>query len=116
LNSIGERLKAERQRLGKSQTEFGKIAGIQKLAQINYEKGERVPDAAKLAAWAQAGVDVMYVLTGNRASNGPPLSPEEAALVDNYRHCPPSQQAILRETSNVFAKHNDNCQDDCCAG
>lgn len=40
---------------------------MQKVAQINYEKGKRKPDAEYLAAIAAAGVDVLYVLTGQRS-------------------------------------------------
>lgn len=65
-NTIGERLRAERERLRLSQPELGVLGGVQKLAQINYEKDKRKPDAAYLAAVADAGVDVLYVLTGQR--------------------------------------------------
>lgn len=67
MTTFGERLREERARLGMSQTQFGVLAGVQKRAQIHYESDERVPDATYLAALAQAGVDVLYVITGNRA-------------------------------------------------
>jgi transcriptional regulator with XRE-family HTH domain len=75
--STHERLREERERLGLSQTEFGQIGGVKKVAQINYEKGVRQPDAAYLAAIAAAGVDVLYVLTGQRsaAPTSPPPPP-----------------------------------------
>ena len=41
-NTIGQRLKEERERLGLNQTDFGLIGGVKKLAQLNYEKDERV--------------------------------------------------------------------------
>lgn len=61
---IGERLKEERERLGFSQTEFAAVAGASKNSQYNCEKGERCPDAAYLAAVAEKGVDILYVVTG----------------------------------------------------
>lgn len=64
--TLGERLKAERSRLSMSQTELAAIGGVGKTTQINYEKGVRSPDASYLAAVAEAGVDVLYVLTGER--------------------------------------------------
>ncbi|NMG63453.1 helix-turn-helix domain-containing protein [Azoarcus indigens] len=67
MGSIGERLRSERLRLGMSQADFGSLAGVQKQAQLKYEKGERLPGAAYLAAVAGEGVDVLYVLTGRRA-------------------------------------------------
>ncbi|WP_019411222.1 helix-turn-helix domain-containing protein [Pseudomonas psychrophila] len=61
---IGDRLKEERERLGLNQTELAAVAGASKNSQYNYEKGERAPDAAYLAAVAEKGVDILYVVTG----------------------------------------------------
>nr|WP_254436672.1 helix-turn-helix transcriptional regulator [Pseudomonas asiatica] len=74
---IGERLKEERERLGLNQTEFAALAGASKNTQYNYEKGERSPDANYLAAAAQQGVDVLYVVTGQRIP-----SPEASIAAD----------------------------------
>lgn len=67
--SIGERLREERTRLELSQEKLGAIGGVQKRAQINYESGERQPDALYLRGVAQIGVDVQYVLLGVRSAN-----------------------------------------------
>ena len=64
--SIGARLKEERLRLGFSQEELARAAGVQRRAQIRYEQGERDPDAGYLAAISAAGADVTYILTGRR--------------------------------------------------
>lgn len=99
MNSIGERLKEERERLGLSQEAFGEIGGVKKLAQRNYEKGNRMPDAGYLASIAEVGVDVMYVLTGQR--NAPVqqeqtrISRREAAMLDNYRACDEGDQKAI---------------------
>ncbi|MBZ9610786.1 helix-turn-helix domain-containing protein [Rheinheimera maricola] len=66
MNSFGERLKEERERLGLSQEAFGAIGGVQKLAQRNYEKDNREPNASYMAALSEVGVDVMYILTGQK--------------------------------------------------
>lgn len=68
--SIGERLKAERGRLGLNQADFAGVAGTTKKSQIGYEKDVVPPDAAYLAAVAAAGVDVQYVITGQRRGDG----------------------------------------------
>jgi len=60
-----------------------------------------------LALFAAAGSDVLYILTGQRAgavAPPPPLKPDEAALLDNYRHSPPEGQAAIRATSAALAK------------
>lgn len=64
---IGASLAEERKRLGLSQTEFAAIPGVSRKTLFGYETGERVPDAAALAAWAAIGVDIAYVITGLRA-------------------------------------------------
>lgn len=81
--SIAERLREERKRLGLTQERFGAEGGVGKLAQLNYEKGERSPDAAYLSALALVGLDVSYVLTGERLAA--PMTPDEAALLAAYR-------------------------------
>lgn len=66
MSGIGDRLREERDRLGLSQAAFGEIGGVKANAQGNYEKGERFPDAGYLAAVSAVGVDVLYVVTGER--------------------------------------------------
>ncbi|KFC07096.1 DNA-binding repressor [Trabulsiella guamensis ATCC 49490] len=68
-HDIGYRLKEERERTGLTQEEFGEIGGVKKLAQHRYEKGKRSPNAIYLAYLASAGVDVLYILTGQITSN-----------------------------------------------
>jgi transcriptional regulator with XRE-family HTH domain len=65
---IGSRLRQERKRLGLSQREMGQLGGVAANAQGKYESGERVPKADYLAALANSGVDILYVLTGRHAS------------------------------------------------
>ena len=84
--NIFTRLREERERLGLSQEKFGALGGVKKLAQINYEKGERHPDSAYLAAIAAAGADVLYVLTGERDGPAPvTLSAEEETMLAYFR-------------------------------
>lgn len=68
MSGIGDRLLEERKRLKLSQVAMGELAGVHSNAQRNYEKGARSPDAGYLAAVAEAGVDVRYVITGERHS------------------------------------------------
>ena len=125
--TLGERLREERERLACSQTELGGIAGVTKKAQINYEKGMRFPDARYLAALAERGVDVLYVLTGRREmkpmtqslsmsgtgrvaeqgagySTAMTLQPKEQQLVLSYRKCSESGQAALLQMAAELSK------------
>lgn len=95
--TIAARLQEERNRLGMNQTEFAQLGGVGKTTQINYEKGERFPDAAFLAAVSSAGVDVLYVVTGRRAS-ATELSPDENMLLTRLRQGSPVLQGYLRES------------------
>ena len=68
---IGERLRAERQRLGLTQPQIASTAGVSKTSQVNYEAGTRAPDTAYLQAVSTLGVDVAFVVTGRRAGEQP---------------------------------------------
>lgn len=105
--ALGERLKEERVRLGYNQTDFAGLARASKRSQIGWEQGRSNPDGAAYEAWAKIGLDVVYVFTGTRTMV-PNLAPDEAALLDNYRHAPKEQQDILKATSAAFAQ--------CCKG
>ena len=106
---IGVRLREERERLAHSQEAFGAIGGVLKRAQIHYEKGERNPDAAYLAAIASAGADVLYILTGQRqgsAAAPPParaVSDGDRVLLDNFHAAPAQVQAGIKTTLGAFS-------------
>lgn len=65
-NSFGERLRAERQRLGYTQDAFGAGAGVTRLTQAKYEKGESSPNVDYLIAVEEMAADIDYLLTGER--------------------------------------------------
>lgn len=126
MTTIGGRLREERERLGQSQSAFGERCGVKKTSQINYEADRRMPDAAYLRAAEEVGVDVLYVLTGNRqvtaaAAHMRPhpggavstrmpddqalvLSAEEHALIDNYRHASEEGRRAVEAAAAALAK------------
>lgn len=86
--SIHERLKEERERLRIPQDRFAAVGGVGKRTQINYEAGERLPDASYLSNIAGIGADIAYVVTGQRVGDsqpGPGLTAEEETLLAYYR-------------------------------
>lgn len=107
--NLHERLKEERERIGLSQTAFAALAGASKHAQINWEKGAASPNAAALAAWADAGLDVLYVITGKRAggASAPPppraVSEGDRILLDNFHAAPAQVQAGVKTALGAFA-------------
>lgn len=97
---IGDRLREERERLGMSQLEFCAIAEVTRKTLFGYETGVRAPDAGALASWAKRGLDVLYVVTGERsnvastrhlavgvaqAAEAEPLQANERLLLDYFR-------------------------------
>lgn len=95
MDSIGERLREERDRLGRSQADLASVGGVGRRAQTYYESGERSPDAAYLGRVAEIGIDVQYVITGVRSSSA--LTPDERVLMERYRaSATPLRDAALR--------------------
>lgn len=96
-DEIGRRLLKERERLGLTQTEMGKAGGVGKTTQIKYEGGVSYPTAAYLEAMDQIDVDVLYVVTGNKAlRSAAGISAEEQTLLDNYRELPEELQRAVK--------------------
>lgn len=123
---FGERLRAERERLGLSQQELAEKCGVTMRSQRNYEKGDRQPDAAYLAAFTAIGGDVLFVLTGQGVSRalthdlagvadppaeGPPLNRREQALLANYRGSDEEGRRAVESTASALA-HRDSAKKD----
>lgn len=105
MSGIGDRLREERERLGLSQGGFGEIGGVKANAQGNYEKGERFPDAAYLAAVAERGVDVLYVITGKHSTPAADsLLPDEVQVLNSYRAMSEDDRAAIRRLTSSLAK------------
>lgn len=66
MSDIGLRLREAREGKGLSQEAFGALGGVSRNAQFTYETGKRAPDSDYLMSLRSAGVDVVYVLTGER--------------------------------------------------
>lgn len=79
---IGKRLKEERERLKFNQADFAALAGAAKRTQIDWEKGVSSPTAVQLAALRTIGVDVTYVVTGERQGHGIGESAVHQAVLD----------------------------------
>lgn len=89
MSSIGDRLREEREKLSLSQTQLAELTGTTRKSQFNYETDARRPDADYLAAATSVGVDVLYVLTGQRAGSvKPTLTADEEELLALFRAAP----------------------------
>jgi transcriptional regulator with XRE-family HTH domain len=82
MYNFSERLLEERKRLGLNQDQMAELGGIAKGTYFNYEAGKREPGGNFLAAIAEGGADVQYILTG--------IHNQQAVTVE-----PPANYAIL---------------------
>ena len=102
---IGIRLKEERERLGYTQPAFAEAAGAKKRTLIDWEKGVSSPTAVQLSALSEIGMDVMYVITGQRSFPAQSaLSRREAALVDNFEHLSEEDKRAIERTASALAQ------------
>ena len=109
MPEICDRLREVREALGLSQQALAERCGITARSQRNYESGERLPDAAYLAAIAAVGADVLYILTGQRTGGASAPAPARAVsegdrvLLDNFHAAPAQVQAGVKTTLGAFA-------------
>lgn len=80
---FGMRLREERKRLGLNQEEFASLAGIQRLAQSQYEAETREPRLSYLKAIGAGGVDLYYVMFGNRVGEST-LLPSDRRRIETH--------------------------------
>ncbi len=111
LDNFSDRLKEERVRLDLNQSEFGELCGVKKLAQFHYEKGDRFPDVGYLMQALRIGVDVNYLLTGQRTITT--LSNEEVQIINMYREADVQVKkdvlGIFFATDRAAVEAVDNC-------
>lgn len=65
--TFARRLKEERERLSLSQEAFAQLGGVKRVSQYLYEQEERFPDVKYLEALSVSGVDVRYLVLGERS-------------------------------------------------
>ncbi|MDI9855218.1 helix-turn-helix domain-containing protein [Comamonas sp. 17RB] len=93
---IAERLREERLRLGIAQVDFAEACAVSRNALMQWERGEATPNAAGLAVMAGLGVDVLYVVTGQRAGEAEStLAPAERELLQAWRDGGETSRAAL---------------------
>ena len=102
MDEFGERLKRERSRLGLSQVEFAALGGVKQRAQFQYEKGMRRPNSDYLGALAASGVDVWYVLTGEKGARLE--SGEEQRIIAAFRDLDARKRGALLVLLEAFSE------------
>lgn len=83
LLAIGDRLKAERERIGLTPAAMGKLTRMKRWprqAQAALESGRADLAAPTLAAFAAAGADAQFIITGVRSPCAP-VKQEASAII-----------------------------------
>jgi transcriptional regulator with XRE-family HTH domain len=106
---ISDRLREERERLGFTQASLADKLSVSRNTQVNYERGDRIPDATYLAAFAACGADVMWVLTGMRPlmateAAPPAISRRGRTLLENYLACDEDGQKAIERMATLEAQ------------
>lgn len=82
LSTLGDRLKAERERLGWTRENMASFGGVSNASQRLYDGNDRVPSVIYLLQLAKAGADFNYLLhaerTGSVAADFLQISEESA--------------------------------------
>ena len=103
-DTVGERLRSERVRLGVSQAVMADWAGVKKLTQLQYENDKTSPTAAYLLAVGLRGVDVAYVL--GLPSKEETLTPRARALLRNYQEADKDGQSAIERMALLEAQRD----------
>lgn len=90
--SLGARLREERERLGLSQLAFGELGDVPLRTEQDWERGVSAVKSDFLTVVAQHGVDVLYVITGERLSSKLTLDPIQSAVLGSLARCSPQRQ------------------------
>jgi transcriptional regulator with XRE-family HTH domain len=109
FSQAAERLKSERIRLGLNQAQAGDLCGVSREMWGKYERGLAVPGGEVLFSFAAKGADIQFIFTGIRiVSLIEPLTPREAALLDNYRNVEDETDKKVIERTAFLAALADN--------
>lgn len=85
------------------QIDFAEACDVSRGGLLKWEKNESAPNAQALAAMARLGVDVLYVVTGQRqGATEATLAPEEKALLAAWRSSDEKGRALLGAATEVL--------------
>lgn len=89
---MGVRLREERERLDLSQVQIAALTEFKLRTYQDWERGIAAVSSEFLALAAVQGVDVFYVITGERMSSKLSLDPIQSAVLTSLAQCSPQRQ------------------------
>lgn len=94
-NEVGERLKVELARRGLTVESLAPLVGVSRATAFNWAGGVRMPDAVALGrCHAKAGIDVQFVVTGERVSPSQ-VSQVQADLLRAFEALPSTLRRVV---------------------
>lgn len=87
------------------------LCGVSREMWGKYERDVALPGAEVLIKAALAGIDVNYILTGQRSQPISPmatLAPRQRALLDNYEHSDEAGKKVIEGAAVLAAKSQGN--------
>lgn len=107
IRNLGTRIRETRKFMGLTQADFAALGGVSLGAQNRYEAGGTDPGAAYFGKLAEAGIDIMMLITGRRCSDL--LDSESAELVSIFAGMPPDMRdgllTFARSMGGYVTKH-----------
>jgi transcriptional regulator with XRE-family HTH domain len=107
---IGNRINAERERLGFNLEQFANLLDTTKKTIIDYQTGKSTLKATQLNILASAGFDIIYIITGLHTTYLDDIVDSDESLVINaYRKTKQNPQlrsafmAFVTSISNTFS-------------
>lgn len=108
---IGVLLQTERERLGFSQAKFATLGGTKPRTLQDWERGTSTPSAEFLSNTTEFGLDVLYVITGQRNTKVPSempglvfLKPKQQALIANHDAASEADKKIIEGVARLAAQ------------
>jgi transcriptional regulator with XRE-family HTH domain len=100
---INQRIKEERRRLGWTVLEMAEHAGVSKSTIVNWQNGTSNPQIEALSLLGERGIDLFFVLTGQRSAVIPGASEDQrsqiTSLIDSYLCLDDVDQEFLLNTA-----------------
>ena len=106
--TLADRLRRERELRKLTQRELATIGNVQANAQGHYESGLRIPRADYLSLIANAGLDVHFIVTGERMPlDGFGLSKTEEAVIKSFRVLQSEDREALERVMETLTSYLD---------
>lgn len=104
VEKIHEKLKVELKRLGITAAAAARSLGLDDSQGLRDVLGGRKRITAELLAdMIPLGIDVLYILTGQRSPSIPATDPAEQVLLDSYRRCGAQAKQNLIQTAALLS-------------